>query len=128
MYDLLNDLLWRRLPWLTRQPEYADLMELWDDEEPGPHIAYGDVLVPVLVRMLSVPLPNNEGELREAFTLIEEIVASNDESISAVGVTTVLEGLHGFRGIREEVLRRLGPESRNFATRIEHDWGPGQSG
>lgn len=40
---------------LTRFPElfggYTELKAMWDGDEPGPHVLYGDVLVPHLRRV-----------------------------------------------------------------------------
>lgn len=121
-YDTIVDQLWERLPWLSQEPEYGDLSDQWSDAKPGPHIAYGDVLVPVVARMLQES-PTNERHLDEAFALVEEMANSPDEKISEVAVVTVLEGLHGIPEVREAAWRRMGPVSRHYTKSIAEAWG-----
>lgn len=120
-YSQLNERLVETLPWITDEPEYRAGVADWSHEIPGPHVVYGDVLVPIIVRLLA-DNPDDE-RLRGAFRFVEELVADDGEGVSEVGVVTVLEGLHGFPEVRATAYALLGTRSREYANKLAADWG-----
>ena len=116
-YAHLSDELWERLPWLMAERECAELLELYSGTSPEPHVVFGDVLVPVLARLL---LGNDtDKRLHEAFAYIEELATSNDPRVSEVAVVSVIEGLQASESVRKKAREMMGPVSRDFADKIE---------
>jgi len=120
-YAQLTECMLESLPWIAQEPEYRAAVADWGQEVPGPHVVYGDVLVPVLVRLLATA-PDDQ-RLRDAFRFVEEVVADTSEGVAEVGVVSVLEGLHGFPEVRDAAKPLMGARSREFAARLATDWG-----
>ena len=78
-------------------PELEDLyrkeLEWWGEETPGPHVIYGDVLTPHIVRLLESG--TDVDAIRRAFGLLETLIADSDIEVQAVAVVTVLDWLVG---------------------------------
>lgn len=66
-------------------------LEWWDGEFPGPHNVMGDIFDPYVIDMLMKSDPPEKLEV--VFQFIEELVMSDYEYISNVGVVTVCEDI-----------------------------------
>jgi hypothetical protein len=117
-YAALNSELLKRLTEL--RDRYAGLRELWDDEEPGPHVVFGDVLVPYLIETLT-EAPKTPG-LAVAFEFLEELLGSADQNIRDVVGGSVLEDLYDAPSARANATRLMGPATRRLAEQIGEAW------
>lgn len=85
---------------------------MWDGDEPGPHILYGDLLTPYLVTLLNAA--GSEMPLLRAFDFLEQMARSEDQAIRDVRGASVLEGMgpelleraEDYMGIRTKELAR----------------------
>ena len=118
-YSELNQSLLRSLPAL--QPGYQELRRLWNGEEPGPHVVYGDVLVPYLIDKL-LHEPECAG-IASAFELLEELLLTEDSDVRDVVGASVLEGLNGVPEARARARPHMGSRTRRLAAEIEDAWG-----
>lgn len=118
-YECLNEELLTRFPQLL--PSYREVQELWDGHEPGPHIVYGDVLVPYIIGTLE---DESERSIVESvFAFLEELLNGGRSSVRDVVGATVLEGLHGHESARLRARSYMGPLTRRLAQQIEEAWG-----
>jgi len=88
-YDELTDLLQRELPQLTDGIEQARRDA--EPDSPGPHVVYGDVLVPYLKSCLDAE--DRALTLEKIFGLVERLAASESTPIREVVMFSILEGL-----------------------------------
>jgi hypothetical protein len=117
-YGDLNALLVRRLPELSDQ--YWELKRLWEGDEPGPHVIYGDLLAPYVVELLE---GGGEPErLERAFALIEELASAALGEIRDVAGASVLEAVVQNPSARERAWRFMGPATELMARRIAKAW------
>lgn len=118
-YSDLNSQLLARVPEVFEG--YAELKAMWDGDEPGPHVLYGDVLVPHLVKLLR----SQEAEiaLLRIFSFLEELAVSDDPEIRNVLGASVLEGLNGNPEARVAARDYMGPFTKRLAEEIESAWG-----
>jgi hypothetical protein len=117
-YGNLNSQLLERLPQLRER--YTAVQQLWHDEEPGPHVVYGDVLVPYLIETLT-EAPEDPG-LTTAFEFLEELLARGDNSTRDVVGGSVLEDLYDAPAARANAGRHMGPFTRGLAEQIGKAW------
>jgi hypothetical protein len=112
----LNRKLVRRFPGLVEG--YLEAKRLWGGDEPGPHVVYGDVLVPFIRSTLARDASASDLELVMEF--LEELSAATDGDTLDVVVTSVLEPLldDEHRGRFEEAMR---PRTRKLWTRLVAD-------
>lgn len=98
---------------------YRKLLDWWGEETPGPHIIYGDVLTPYIIRALESDDP---AAIRKAFELLETLIADEDVHVQEVAVVTVLEQLQD----NEEWLRlmrpHLGPLGKQAVRDLAQFW------
>jgi len=118
-YSELNQLLLQRLPELFAG--YAELKAIGDGDEPGPHVLYGDVLVPYLTALLKSR--GSDVALARIFRLLEELALSGEQDIRDVLGASVLEGLNGERDARDAARDYMGPGTKRLAEEIERAWG-----
>jgi len=118
-YSSLNAELIDRFPQLFGG--YAELKAMGDGDEPGPHVLYGDVLVPEIARLLGSE--GEEATLVRIFAFLEELATSSDQAIRDVLGASVLEPLNGNRLAREAAKHYMGPSTRQMAKQIENAWG-----
>jgi len=90
-FEDMTDLLVTRAPELRK--EIDDVRRWWAPDVPGQHIIYGDVLTPLLERLLQTGEDN--GRLRELFAFLEELAKNPDAHVQEVLVVTILEYLLG---------------------------------
>lgn len=118
-YGDLNRALLTQFPELA--VEHAKLKRIWGEEEPGPHVVFGDVLTPYLIDLLDSQ--QSESSVAEAFRFLEGLLTEEDPEITAVVGGSVLERLNDKRRWREKSREFMGPLTRQLAGRIEADWG-----
>lgn len=114
----LNDLLFGRLPQL--RDRYAGLLKSWGSEEPGPHVVYEDLLVPFMIEEFSKSI--QQDSLKDAFDLLEELLASGDKDARDLIGASVLEALYEDPTSREGARARMGPHTRKLAANIGARW------
>jgi hypothetical protein len=115
-YSALNDELAKRVPELAQG--VARIRQQWDDSEPGPHVVYGDLLVPYLER--AARAPTHPPGLVAAFDLLEEMITSfHDDEIKNVAGASVLEPLSGDRQAWSALRPFMGPYTSTLADQME---------
>jgi|APDOM4702015191_1054821.scaffolds.fasta_scaffold295919_2 hypothetical protein len=87
-YDTLNDELVKVLPEL--HADYERELRWWGDDKPGPHVVFGDILVPRLIDALQT---EEIQFLRRAFAFLDEMAGTSIAKIQEVVSMTVLERL-----------------------------------
>lgn len=109
---------------LTAVPElkdsYSKYIEWWGEGAPGPHVVFGDVLDPFLLRLLSNPQPDHL--LQRIFAFLEDM-GSSEELVQEVLVVTVLERLSDDPKILEAARPLMGPTTRRLLEEME-TWKP----
>lgn len=114
--DDLNRVLVRRFPVLV--DGYLEMKRLWGGDEPGPHVVYGDLLVPYISGALTEG--TSPQELAHAMEFLEELSTAADGEVLDVVVTSVLEPL-----LDEEQRPRLegamGPRTLKLWRRLARD-------
>lgn len=108
-YDGLGIKLIEEIPELERA--YRKEIEWWGEEKPGPHVIYGDVLTPHIIRLLESG--DNPEAIKRAFGLLEMLIADEDIEVQAVAVVTVLDRLVG----NAEWMRLMKPYAGPLATK-----------
>jgi hypothetical protein len=119
-YTDLNGLLVRRLPELS--DKYWELRKLWEGDEPGPHVVYGDLLAPYVVELLETS--GDAGALERAFALMEELATAALGEIRDVVGASVLEAVIQNPVARERAWPLMGPVTGQMARRIAEAWLP----
>lgn len=117
-HQSLNEELVSRVPELRQG--LAELREMWGEEEPGPHVTYGDLLVPYLQE--AARTRRYPSSFVAAMGLLEDMLSTfdDDETRNVVGAS-VLEPLSGDLGAWETLKHSMGQHTRAFADQIE--WG-----
>lgn len=99
---------------------YVEERRWWDDEKPGPHIIFGDVLNPYLIDLLDAG--GNDEKLRKVFQFLECLAQHGDVRIQELVAVTVCERL----GKRPERLKKarkfMGTRTRQFSEEVETFW------
>jgi hypothetical protein len=114
-HSRLNAELVKRFPDLSR--EYLALKTMWDGDEPGPHVVYGDTLVPKIRRLLASG--RDPAEAKRVFNFLEFLSSTQEEEIEEVVVVSVLEALHDDREVWEAAKDLMGARTRRFAAMVE---------
>ena len=94
---------------------YRELLDWWGEETPGPHIIYGDVLTPYIIRALESG--DEPTAITKAFELLETLIAHEDVHVQEVAVVTVLERLQD----NEEWVRLMRPHLGPLAKQAIRD-------
>ncbi len=119
-YQDLNGLLLSRFPEL--EPQYRTVRAMYPpDEEPGPHVVYGDVLTPHVISLLETGVPDQQ--VSPFFDFLEQLAGSTDQQIRDVVGATVCERLNHERVIRSRARRFMGPVTQRLAEAVEETWG-----
>jgi hypothetical protein len=115
--DELNHLLLRRFPSLL--DGYFALKRLWGGAEPGPHVVYGDLLVPLIQTALAA---SHREDVDAAAGLLEGLSSSGEETVLDLVVTSVLEPLVGDPR-RSSLEGALGPRTLRLWNRLIAEYG-----
>ena len=112
----LNLLLVRRFPPLV--DGYLAAKRLWGGDEPGPHVVFGDVLVPFIRTALSGSV--DQEQITAVAHFLEDLSGRADNDVLDVVVTSVLEPLLGDPGV--QVLESaMGPRTLRLWKRLVAD-------
>ena len=116
-YESVSNALIERLPELREM--YQTELGWWDDEKPGPHVVYGDILNPYIEHLLQ---KGDDRTLRRVFEFIEELSSSEDARVQELVAVTVCENL----GSDEQRLRAarcyMGPMTLKHCNDVEKFW------
>lgn len=118
-YSDLNQTLLAQFPELA--DAYAKVKEIWEGDEPGPHIVYGDVLTPYVIQLLESK--SSDSQLRRIFEYLEGLLGQGDQTIKDVVGASVLERLNDKVAWREQARTHMGPASLELSKRLQDAWG-----
>ena len=99
---------------------YRELLKWWGEETPGPHIIYGDVLTPYIIRVLESG--DEPAAITRAFELLETLIADEDVHVQEVAVVTVLERLQDSEEWVRLMRPYLGPLAKQAARDLAQFW------
>lgn len=116
-FDNMSDTLLDKFPEL--KTSYAEERKFWDDEEPGPHIVYGDILMPFIRKLID---DGDEKKLQEVFNFLEKVSNNNDVKVQEVICVTVCEYLSGHDDLLSKTKKFMGPKTIQFAREINKFW------
>lgn len=138
-YEAISDLLVERVPEIRKA--YEALLRWWgeveddledddEDEGPGPHVVYGDVLNPFLIALLILDerTPQEEECLRRIFELLEDLAHHPDVHVQEVVAFTVLERLGGDKEVLKRARPYMSEVTMQFSREVEAFWHGGTSG
>lgn len=117
-YGELGTRLIEEIPEL--EDAYRKLLDWWGEDTPGPHIVYGDVLTPYIVRMLESG--DDPAAIRKAFGLVEALIADEDVKVQEVAVVTVLEQLQDNQVWLRLMRPHLGPLAKQAVRDLAQFW------
>lgn len=100
--------------------DYERERRWWRGEDPGPHVWFGNVLVPALVRALE---SRNEEFLRRAFAFLEALALEDSQATRDVVSQSVLEPLADDVDRITEARPYLGPGLLRLVNDIGDFWG-----
>lgn len=109
-YSTLNEQLFKTIPEL----EFAGrrLNRDWDGEEPGPHVVFGDILLPWLTLKLT---EHDHERLLVVFEFLEVVASHPDIEVQNVIAHSVLEpGICSDGQIHSLAKRYMGPVLRSM--------------
>ncbi|CBN54228.1 MULTISPECIES: DUF7674 family protein [Kamptonema] len=105
-------------------PELRQSYELelkwWGNEQPGPHIIFGDLLNPYLISLLE---SHNQPILKQIFTFLEQLANHEDIKVQEVVAVTVCERLGDNPEWLSKVRQYMGKTTLQFSQEIEAFWG-----
>jgi hypothetical protein len=116
-YSDLTRRLVEMLPEL--EPAFAEEQEWWEEEEVPPHIAYGDLLTPLLEELLVSR--RDEPLLGRAFSLLEELSSSDDPLVQEVVTDTICEYIVDRPALYFPAKRFMGEKTAKLCTGTEVD-------
>lgn len=103
------------------QPAYEAEKQFWDEEKPGAHIIFGDILTPYLISLLE---KNSDPQaLYRVFTLLEEMATHIDSRIQEVVAFSVCERLADHPRWVEAAEVYIGPKTRELLSQVRDFWG-----
>lgn len=106
-YERLSDELVKRVPEL-RHPYKRELRH-WDEEQPGPHTIFGNVLVPIIFTLLDSG--KGKGTLKRVFDFLEELSLDPDPDVRDVVGQAVGEEFWDHPDLFAQAKRFMGPET-----------------
>jgi hypothetical protein len=110
--DYWSDALIDALPEL--RAGYLALLHEWEGESPGGHIVYGDLLNPLLIKLLQ-DVPQNRDELACIFRALDQLALQGDAYLKNVLGATVFEQLAG-KGLLLKAREFLSPALAQIAS------------
>ncbi len=121
-YDNLNSKLVEAVPELLPGYETEVRSETWadDDEGPGPHIIFADVLCPYVK---SLARSGNESDvLRRIFNFLEQLASQDDADVRNVVGASVCEVLVVDRDIYMHLRGFMGPATERLCREAQPSW------
>jgi hypothetical protein len=113
-YESISALLIKEFPALA--PEYRLTLRRWRDEAPGPHLIYGDILLPYLLSRLRL---GDVHTLRRIFGFLETLAQSDDVRVLEVVAFSVCEPLLRDVGALRFARRYMGPATLRILKELE---------
>ncbi len=95
-------------------------LELWGNEQPGPHIIFGDLLNPYLISLLE---SHNQPILKQIFTFLEQLANHEDIKVQEVVAVTVCERLGDNPEWLLKARQYMDKTTLRFSDEIEAFWG-----
>ena len=95
-------------------------LEWWGNEQPGPHIIFGDLLNPHLISLLE---SHNQPILKKIFTFLEQLANHEDIKVQEVVAVTVCERLGDNPEWLSKARQYMGKTTLQFSEEIEAFWG-----
>lgn len=114
-YDSLVPRLLEVLP--TLRQDYADMLALDPSELPGPHVVYGDLLVPLLTGSSSSPA--GRGDQARGLQLLEELLALEIPAVDEVVGASVLEAVVARAEDLAQIEGLAGPRTQRMLRMIQ---------
>jgi hypothetical protein len=102
---------------------YEAELRWWGEERPGPHIVYGDVLMPYLIPLLEAQ--GGAQTLERIFAFLELLARNEDLHVQEVLQMTVLERLGDSRQWLDRAREFMGERTLQLSHEIEGFWGRG---
>jgi hypothetical protein len=98
---------------------YEAECEAWEDEIPGAHVIYGDLLMPYLTTLLD---RGEDAKLRQVFTFLELLAQSENVHIQEVVAFTVCESLLDDKARVEKARAYMGEATLRISHEVEAFW------
>lgn len=118
-YNTLDKELIREIPELKLF--YDEELELWDGEEPGQHIIFGNVLNPYLINLIETN--KNQELIKRIFDFLEKMACSDNELVQEVLGCTVLERLGDDNMVLTKSKEYMGKETKIISSKIQKGLG-----
>lgn len=102
-------------------PLYTSELELWGNEDPGPHNIFGNVFNPFLIKLLN---ENNDIELlSRIFLFLEKMAGCEDVMVRDLLGATILERLGDDGMILDIATSYMGIQTSKMSDEVERGWG-----
>lgn len=115
----LGDKLVEAVPEL--QPQYLAELEWWDEDKPGIHIIFGDILNPYLISLIKSD--SQQETLIRIFDFLEKLANHKNEQIQEVVAVTVCERLGDEPELLLKARQYMGSKTQEMSYEIEKFWG-----
>jgi hypothetical protein len=106
-YDTVSDLLVAQLPAL--RSEYDELLKWWGDDKPGPHVVYGDLLIPFLEQAVRA---DDAATLATVFELVEVLAECSDARVRDIVNATICDFIVANEAVFARARLAMGPLTR----------------
>ena len=114
-YETINRKLINEFPELN--DGYRQEMEGWGNDDPGPHIIYGNILNPYIISLLKSD--GNDEKLKNIFNFIETLAGAGDTHVQEVVAFTICEDLMDDRDLFSKASIYMGKTTLRFCNEIE---------
>jgi hypothetical protein len=118
IYSNLSEKLLEVAPVLREA--YEEERKIWE-EEPGPHIIYGDILAPHIISLLESG--GRSEDLRQIFRFLEELAGHPDIHVQEVVAFSVIERLTDNSQWLDRAYEYMGPKTREIVREVKEFWG-----
>lgn len=118
-FENMSDKLVELIPSLRLK--YLKELEEWDNDTPGAHIIYGNLLNPYLEILLQSE--ENQSQLVEIFNFLETLANNKDVKVQEVVCVTVLEYLMDNKPLILKAKEYMGDTTIKFLHELYDFWG-----
>jgi hypothetical protein len=106
------------------QPQYLAELEWWEEEKPGIHIIFGDILNPYLISLIKLDSqPSQQGTISRIFDFLEKLANHENKQIQEVVAVTVCERLGDEPDVLLKARQYMGRKTLEMSHEIERFWG-----
>jgi hypothetical protein len=116
-YEDVSDKLMEHVPELREA--YEAELKWWGNDQPGPHVVYGDVLNPYIDRLLQ---SGDQAALRRVFAFLEILSCCEDQRVQELVAVTVCEHLGDDEERLRDARRFMGPATLKHCDDVEKFW------